>query len=205
MLLFTLLYKLPALLLCLTVHEFMHGYVAYRLGDTTAKEQGRLTFNPIKHLDPFGTLAIIFLPFGWAKPVPVNPYRFRNPRRDMVIVGVAGPIANFIAAFIVAKLLLLGGVFTAPYVATLIDVIVMINVALGIFNLLPIPPLDGSKIIPYLLPESMQQGWYKFEQYGFLILLVLVFMIPNSLAFINVPINYLMPFMYAPLPVPSIF
>lgn len=195
-----LLFRIPALLIAVTVHEFMHGRVAFAFGDNTAKGQGRLSLNPIRHLDPWGTLALLIFGFGWAKPVPVNPYMFRNPKRDMVLVALAGPVANFATAFIVAKLFLAGSVFNTPVLGSLIDQIVFINVALGVFNLLPIPPLDGSKIVPAFLPDSMQQGWWKFEQYGFIILLLLMFMLPGGLSFIMIPIRLLLPLMYLPVP-----
>lgn len=172
----TLLFRIPALLIAVTVHEFMHGRVALMFGDTTAKEQGRLSLNPIKHLDPLGTFSLIVFGFGWAKPVPVNPYRFKNPKRDMVLVGLAGPAANFITAFLLARLFY----FPMPdMLAVLLSVAIQINVMLGLFNLLPIPPLDGSKIIPYFLPREWQQGWYRFERYGMLVLLLLLFVIPG--------------------------
>jgi Zn-dependent protease len=183
----------------------MHGRVAFALGDNTARDKGRLSLNPIKHLDPWGTVALLVFGFGWAKPVPVNPYMFKNPKRDMVLVSVAGPLANFVTAILVAKLFLAGAVFNTPLLGSLIDQIVFINVALGVFNLLPIPPLDGSKIVPALLPDSMQQAWWKFEQYGFVILLLLMFALPGGLSFIRIPINLLLPLVYSPIPVSGMF
>jgi Zn-dependent protease len=168
----------PAFLIAVTIHELSHGLAAYYFGDSTAKDEGRLTLNPIKHLDPVGTIVFIAsslagMGIGWAKPVPVNPYRFRNIRRDMVLVSLAGPFSNFVLAFLLAKLFILGvSVNTLPGLVLMIAV--QLNIVLGIFNLLPIPPLDGSKIIPALLPASAQQGWFKFEKYGMLLLFLLV-------------------------------
>lgn len=203
----------PAFLLAITVHEFMHGRVAYALGDTTARDHGRLSLNPIKHLDPLGTLMIFITSFygygfGWAKPVPVNPYHFRNPRRDMALVSLAGPAANFLAAFLVAKVLLLfvyglvGNGIVIDITGALLQKAVILNVMLGIFNLLPIPPLDGSKLIPTILPDSMQQGWFRFEQYGFVILLALMFMLPGFLStVIYGPIGeFMLRLVLAPIP-----
>ncbi|HZD59109.1 MAG TPA: site-2 protease family protein [Anaerolineae bacterium] len=195
-----LLYRIPALLIAVTVHEFMHGMTASIFGDTTAKEQGRLSLNPIKHLDPVGTLMIIIAGFGWAKPVPVNPYRFKKPGKHMMLVGLAGPLANFATAFILAKFFYL----PLPHsIATLLMVTVWINVMLGIFNLLPIPPLDGSKIIPYFLPSRMQQPWYRFEQYGFVILLLLIVMVPGFFnTVLGRPIEFMLRLIFTGVPVP---
>jgi len=194
----SMLYRIPALLFAVTVHEFMHGKIAHLYGDSTAKDQGRLSLNPLKHLDPLGTLMIIVAGFGWAKPVPVNPNRFQDPRKQMMLVGLAGPLANFTAAFLLARLFYLP---MPEVLSTLLGVTIWINVMLGIFNLLPIPPLDGSKIIPYFLPESMQDAWYSFEQYGFIILLGLVFFVPGFLGTVlGPPIEFMLRFIYAGLP-----
>ena len=177
----------PPLLLALTFHEFAHGYVAYQLGDPTAKNLGRLTLNPIKHLDPIGTIAFFFIKFGWAKPVPVNPQYFKDPKRDMLWVALAGPATNFVLA-IVSAALAKGLWFFAsqlPY-STMAEAIlvplngmliasVWINLVLCIFNFLPIPPLDGSRILMGLLPNRMAISYMKFEKYGFIFVLVLAF------------------------------
>lgn len=139
----------PGLLLALTVHEYSHGIVAYALGDPTPKRAGRLTFNPIAHLDPIGTIAIFLFHIGWAKPVPINPYFFKNPRRDIIIVSVAGPAANLVTAVlfgIVLKILTAMGQFRTP-IWMMILYTMDINAILMMFNLIPIPPLDGSKIL----------------------------------------------------------
>lgn len=169
--------------------------VAYWFGDSTAKDQGRLTLNPIKHLDVIGTLMLIVAGFGWAKPVPVNPHRFKDPRKHMALVGLAGPAANFAAAFVLARFFYLP---MPDIVSALLQVTILINVMLGLFNLIPIPPLDGSKIIPYFLPVSMQQSWYRFEQYGFVILLLLVFMVPAFLSIVlGAPSEFILGLVYA--------
>jgi Zn-dependent protease len=173
-------------------HEISHGVVALWLGDDTAKRAGRLTLNPIPHIDPFGSIimpllgAITGLPFiAWAKPVPVNPQRLRNPRRDMLFVGLAGPTTNFLmmlASALVARSLLarahLQGVVTLDSLSLGFQLALsfaLVNLFLGLFNLLPIPPLDGSSLIERVLPRSWLPGWYKFRPYGFLVLFVLVF------------------------------
>ncbi len=177
----------PPLLFALTFHEFAHGYVAYRLGDPTAKNAGRLTLNPLKHLDPIGTIAFFFIKFGWAKPVPVNPAYFRNPRKDMLWVALAGPMTNLalalISAIITKTLWFLAS--SLPYSAiaeailvplnAMLIASVWINLVLCIFNFLPIPPLDGSRILTGLLPQDLAISYMKIERYGFVIILVLAF------------------------------
>jgi Zn-dependent protease len=177
----------PPLLLALTFHEFAHGYVAYQLGDPTAKNLGRLTLNPLKHLDPIGTIAFFFIKFGWAKPVPVNPQYFKDPKRDMLWVALAGPATNFVLAIVSAGLAKGLWFFASqlPY-STMAEAIlvplngmliasVWINLVLCIFNFLPIPPLDGSRILMGLLPNRMAVSYMKFEKYGFIFVLVLAF------------------------------
>jgi Zn-dependent protease len=167
-------------LFSITVHEVSHGYVAYLFGDPTAKSQGRLTLNPIKHIDPVGLLVLFITRMvGWAKPVPVDHRYFKNPRRDMIWVSLAGPTSNIILAVITAFVLKLTGHYlTGTYLEPLIpmgQIMVMINVGLAIFNLIPIPPLDGSHILSGLLPVRLAYSYSKIQPYGFIILLALIF------------------------------
>ncbi len=172
-----LLYGIPVILISLTFHELAHGFIAYKLGDPTAKDQGRLTLNPIKHLDPIGTLMLLIANFGWAKPVPVNPFYFQgNRRRAMMLVALAGPVMNFILSYLSLwgwKWIAFGGV-DSEYLMKFFSQMVTTNLYLGIFNLLPVPPLDGSKILAGFGSDSFAQGVYRFEQYGPLILLILI-------------------------------
>jgi Zn-dependent protease len=182
-----LLIRIPALLLALTFHEVAHGLVAFRLGDPTAKYQGRLTLNPLAHLDPLGLLALWLFGFGWAKPVPVNPAYFRGDKqRGMFLVGLAGPATNFLMAFIVRLLTVSMPVFHAhPILLGISEATFIYNIFLGVFNLLPVPPLDGSKVFAYLLPRSMSYIFGQLEQYGPLILILLI--VTGSLTRILLP------------------
>ena len=171
-------------LLAVTIHEVAHGWVAYKLGDNTAYLAGRLTLNPIKHLDLIGTLVFIVTQMiGWAKPVPVNPYNLKNPKKDMIWVAAAGPAANFILAVGFSLLYhfssrLVGG-YPSDFIITPVVLItrigIIINIGLAVFNLLPIPPLDGSNILLGLLPREAALRYRSITPYGFLILLVLIF------------------------------
>lgn len=183
----------------ITCHEVAHGYVSYLLGDPTAKNAGRLTLNPLKHLDPLGTLTLILTRMiGWAKPVPINPAYYRNPRRDILYVSLAGPMANFgvmLLFAVILKLLALaahnpGAASWAYFLYPAINIAmagIFINAILGVFNLLPIPPLDGSKILACLLPPSLGASFMRLEPYGFLILLA--FAVAGILEWVLSPVS----------------
>lgn len=172
----------PPILLALSFHEFSHGWVANKLGDPTAKLAGRLSMNPLVHLDPIGTLMIFLVRFGWARPVPVDPRYFSKPKRDMLLVSVAGPGANMILALLSGLLLRLfhGGVFNFfPHnilqpLYLMVKFSLQINLALAIFNLLPIPPLDGSKILYGILPPKYDHIFNSLERYGGFVLMGLI-------------------------------
>lgn len=185
----SMLATLLAVLVAITFHETAHGYVAYSLGDTTAKDQGRLTLNPLAHLDPIGALLMFIAGFGWAKPVPVNPFYFKGDRtRGMMLVSIAGPLTNLALSFLAYFVYVAGsGFYSIPFLSVFLRSMVTLNIYLAIFNLIPIPPLDGSKILAGFLPRATA---YKYlntvEQYGFLILMVLI--IFNVTDMILVPI-----------------
>jgi len=166
--------------LSVVCHEYAHGWVAYRLGDPTAKNQGRLTLNPFKHVDPVGTiglpviLMVLHSPilFGWAKPVPVNFARLKNPKRDMIFVGAAGPATNFLLAFFFSRFLVFPLSESTLYV---VEMAVIINLVLALFNLIPIPPLDGSRLVMGLLPHRAAYMYAKLEKYGIIIVFLLLY------------------------------
>lgn len=183
-------------LLCITLHELSHGYVAYRLGDNTAKERGRLTLNPLKHLDVMGLLMMLVFHVGWAKPVPVNMYKFKNPKRGMAVTALAGPVSNFLIAIVF--LFIFGALYmplsvskAGMYVLSMLQLTAYMSLGLGIFNLIPLPPLDGSKVLFSVLSDD---GYYKlmrYEKYGMLLMLVLV-----STGVIGRPLSRAIDFVY---------
>lgn len=184
-----ILLTLPGILMGLTLHEFSHAYTAYLLGDLTAKEHGRLTLNPIYHIDIFGLLMLIFFKFGWAKPVPINPNNFSNRKIGYFLVSIAGPLSNILLSVILT--IFLGIVIKLDISTFIYEVLyfaIFINLVLAIFNLFPIPPLDGSKILLAILPNKFEYKYYKLERYTYIILFVLVyFKIINKVLF---PIVY---------------
>ena len=184
-----LLFVIPCVLFALTVHEVSHGYMAYRLGDPTARNMGRLTLNPLKHLDPVGALCMVLFHFGWARPVPINTRYFRKPRRDTALTAAAGPISNFIMAFLgllVQEILLAvfirhpassQFVYNLQYAAlTLFSYFHVLNLSLGMFNLIPVPPLDGSRIFLTFLPAKYYFGIMQYERYIQLGLMLLLWL-----------------------------
>jgi len=180
--------KLPALLLAVTVHEVAHAVVADRLGDPTPRAMGRITLNPLPHIDPLGAIAFVVAGFGWAKPVPVNAANLRHPRRDMAWVAAAGPISNFLVAFVGLVLFVLvrqSGLASAT-VGQALFWIFQFNLALGIFNLIPLPPLDGGHFLPYFLPPGAGTLLHSLEQFGPMLLLVLV--VSGALRYIVGPV-----------------
>ena len=185
--LFQIFVRLIVVFTALPVHEFAHGYIAQKLGDDTARAQGRLTLNPFAHLDLVGSVLILLTGFGWAKPVPVNPYRFRHPKRDMAFTALAGPVSNLLLAtvfMVIYKLLgnhlLYGavgimGANATVVLAQMLLIIIVTNVNLAVFNLIPVPPLDGSKIFGALIPDRYYFKMMEYQQYiaiGLLVLLI---------------------------------
>jgi Zn-dependent protease len=179
----------PLLLVSLVLHELAHGWVAWKLGDPTAKLHGRLTLNPLKHLDTWGTvmLAVTFLGsggqffFGWAKPVPISPQYFKDPQRGMMLVGAAGPFTNYVIALVAAGLIWLTYTWS-PWLENALDILFILNVILGTLNLIPIPPLDGSRVLGGFLPRDLYLRWVDLDRYGnyvFMGLLVVMIAAPQ--------------------------
>jgi Zn-dependent protease len=185
------LLRVAPALFCITIHELAHGFTAYKLGDPTAKNLGRLTLNPIKHIDPVGLLMMLTIGFGWAKPVPVDMQNFKHPKRHMAVTALAGPVSNLILA--VLFMFILGFVSTSLgiirfggrdyniaatdvtiVIYTILSFTVFLNIALAVFNMLPIPPLDGSKVLFSLLPEKYYYTVLKYERFGMIFLLVIM-------------------------------
>jgi Zn-dependent protease len=197
-----------AIVMAITVHEFAHAFAADRLGDPTPRLQGRLTLDPRAHLDPLGTLMIVLVRFGWGKPVEFDPFNLRHPRRDAAIISIAGPISNIILATvssIIFRILLsdigftlstIVGDYTLSLVIGFLTSLITINVVLAIFNLVPIHPLDGFKIVGGILPEETARQWYELERYGFIFLIFLLLPITGGAApisrLIGPPINFLL-------------
>jgi len=165
--------KIPVLLFAITIHEYAHGRAALWLGDPTAKLSGRLSLNPLHHIDPFGAICLFLFNFGWAKPVPVNPRYFKNMRRDIIIMSLSGPLANISAAFLAGMLIRYLLLPWEVYQITLIYLLFM-NIGLGLFNLLPIPPLDGSHVLENALSLDAAQKYREFGRYGPILILTIV-------------------------------
>jgi Zn-dependent protease len=190
----------PVILFALTIHEYCHALVAYRLGDDTASLQGRFTLNPLMHLDPIGTIMMFIAGFGWAKPVPVNPLNFKDPKKGMLLVAIAGPISNLITALIAGislRFILLNyslspelsnGMFNTLVLILILNVI--FGIALAVFNMIPVPPLDGSRVMYGILPDKYADIYGRFETYGIFILLF-IFLFAGSYfrAFLWYPVS----------------
>jgi len=199
-----LMVSVIALLPALTVHEWAHGFAAYKLGDSTAKADGRLSLNPLDHLDPMGALMMLLVGFGWAKPVPVNTRYFKKPRRDYAIVSLAGPVANFVLAFIFSFFFVIAwygfqaaGAMdtpTATVVLAIFQYSILMNLGLGSFNLIPLPPLDGSNVVLALLPNNLAAQYAKLRYYSHYIFIGLIL-----LSYMPYPLSLIYDIAFMPL------
>ncbi len=177
----TLVYTVPAVLIAISLHEFAHGWASWKLGDPTPRATGRLSLNPLRHLDPIGTLCLLVFHFGWAKPVPVDMRNFKHPKREMAITALAGPVSNVliccIVLFIYGLIFLpckLSGSSFLDSVLNMVYITAYLSIALAIFNIIPIPPLDGSKVLFSLMSDESYYKLMRYEHYGMIILLVLI-------------------------------
>ncbi len=187
----SIIFSVAILILSVVIHEVAHGYAALVLGDVTAKYAGRLTMNPLKHIDPFGSVIFPFLMamiapnfvFGWAKPVPYNPYNLRNKRWGELLVAIAGPISNILLAILMGVVVRFGPMLGLPDAFySLANLTVIINIYLAVFNMMPIPPLDGSKVLFALFPESADKLRNALERYGIFFLLIFIFFLSSILS-----------------------
>lgn len=186
-----IIFSAIGLLIAITIHEFSHAWTADRLGDPTPQAMGRLTLNPLAHLDPLGTLMIFIAHFGWGKPVPIDPYNFKNPRRDEILVSLAGPFSNFILGTLIGILYQ-----TTGYTNQILYIITIINFSLGVFNLLPIPPLDGSKVFLNLMSVEKAYEWEQaFNRYGFFIVAACLFLPVAGSNFISLIVSPIVSFL----------
>lgn len=189
-----LLISIPGLLLCLSLHEAAHGFIAYKLGDPTAKNAGRLTIDPFRHLDAVGTICLLLFHVGWAKPVPIDSRYFKKPRRDIALVSLAGPAANFLLALVflfLQQFLLTSSVMPVYVLGLMCYYGAVMSIGLGVFNLIPVPPLDGSKILMSFLPWDKVSSLLKYEQYiQFGLLILLLFGV------LNTPLNFCIDHIY---------
>ncbi|TCW37224.1 Zn-dependent protease [Thermohydrogenium kirishiense] len=167
------LIRIPALIIAMSFHEFSHGYVADKLGDPTPRQNGRLTLNPLAHIDPLGLLMLFVIYFGWAKPVPINPYYFKDRKKGVLYVSLAGPLSNVFLAFITRILMVYFE--NVPIVGLFLNVLYQYNLVFAVFNIIPVPPLDGSKVLWGLLPQKEAYIFSQYEQYGQIALLLLLF------------------------------
>lgn len=187
---------LPGLIIAMSIHEYAHARVAVSMGDFTPKFTGRLTLNPLAHIDPIGLIMLLIMQFGWAKPVMINPTNFRDRKKGEILVALAGPASNFIVAFIAMAVLSLYGVFftMTSGVRSVFWLIIIYNINFGIFNLIPIPPLDGSRVLMQLLPYEYQYKLASLERYSFIILIAI--MATPILGYILIPLEKLVLHVY---------
>jgi len=192
--LYWVLFAIPSILIASTVHEYAHAWVATRLGDLTAKVNGRLTLNPLSHIDPIGAISMLIFRFGWSKPVPINEYNFEKRERDTALVSLAGPASNVILLLFTALINYL--VKPTGLFYTFILTFAVINIVLAVFNLLPIPPLDGHKIVRAFLPKQIRYYWEELEKYQLILLVILLIPVFPFGSIISLIMGQVLPFIF---------
>lgn len=185
-------FSIIGLLVAITIHEFSHAFIANELGDPTARLKGRMTLNPLAHLDPIGTLMLLFVGFGWGKPVPVDPYNLREPKKDSALISLAGPISNLILAFFLSLILKSPLISLFPPISLIIIPIIILNVSLAFFNLIPVFPLDGFSIVEGILPDEIARTWHSFQSFGMILLLFILLSGSVLTSIISPPINFVL-------------
>jgi len=197
-----LIISIICLVIAITIHEFSHALAADLLGDPTPRSQGRLSLNPLKHLDLLGTIMLFFVHFGWGKPVQIDPYNLKNPRKDELLIALAGPASNLILATLISISI---HIFSLNDISIiLLSNLIQINVILAIFNLIPIPPLDGSKILLNLLPQDISSQWEEaFSKYGLILLLAFLFLPINGNTLVGITMTPIISFVLKLLALPS--
>jgi Zn-dependent protease len=188
---FVRILALPLILPSIILHEYAHGKMAQLLGDPTASTQGRLSLNPLVHIDWVGLMMLVFFGIGWAKPVPINPGYFKNYKKGLALVGLAGPLSNLTIAWALSAVFFKILQMRTGFLAEVIAIAVQLNLVLMVFNLIPLPPLDGSRILMGLLPDDFMPFFMQLEQMGFMIILLLVFFIPGFQSLIFYAVNFL--------------
>ena len=192
--LYWILFAIPSILIASTIHEYAHAWVATKLGDLTAKVNGRLTLNPISHIDPIGAIAMLIFRFGWSKPVPINEYNFERRERDTALVSLAGPLSNVLLLLLTALINYL--VKPTGLFVTFVMTFAMINTVLAVFNLLPIPPLDGHKIVRAFLPKQIRYYWEELEKYQIVLLIILLAPVFPFGSIISLIMGQVLPFIF---------
>jgi len=192
--LYWVLFAIPSILIASTVHEYAHAWVATKLGDLTAKVNGRLTLNPLSHIDPIGAISMLIFRFGWSKPVPINEYNFEKRERDTALVSLAGPLSNVLLLLLTALINYL--VKPTGLFVTFVMTFAMINTVLAVFNLLPIPPLDGHKIVRAFLPKQIRYYWEELEKYQIVLLIILLAPVFPFGSIISLIMGQVLPFIF---------
>ena len=192
--LYWILFAIPSILIASTVHEYAHAWVATKLGDLTAKVNGRLTLNPLSHIDPIGAISMLIFRFGWSKPVPINEYDFEKRERDTALVSLAGPLSNVLLLLLTALINYL--VKPTGLFVTFVMTFAMINTVLAVFNLLPIPPLDGHKIVRAFLPKQIRYYWEELEKYQIVLLIILLAPVFPFGSIISLIMGQVLPFIF---------